>query len=435
MVKQVRKKYSLIVSAGKASIAQPKSVVKKASPVYNLAFMVKFLRNKTVQKQVYLILAIVIIPAFLFWGISLSEKMGTQATVLAVFEGKKITPADYFKSYKAIQHEIQLKYGEEAVSQIVPMIDIKGEAWDRILLLEYARKNRIKTSDGEVVAWLASQPVFSSGKGGSFNKELYRVYTEKYFRMKTRDFEEEIRQILTMDKIRQSLRSKVKLTDAELRSLYNQENGDRGLAYAILPWESQKDKITLSDAELEKLYPLFKDQLLPAEGTPIGEKKETKVPSFEESKETLRTLLTKQKAIEQAIQNLNDLKLKMTGSVSFENALAGEGIEVKTLEKFHKGVEVPGIGRSMILETLLPSLKEGEISEAFAIPSGAAILKVTKDFSADDKKFEEEKDAFKERMINKKATEEMKTLLEGLRQKMKFDPEAMKEFFPDTPEE
>ena len=115
--------------------------------MYNATIpMIKFLRNKTVQKRIYIGLTLMILPAFLFWGISLYDKNpgGKVPTVLGRIGNKKISVSEYLQNYKAVQHQISLMFGRQA-NEVMRQINIKGEAWDRILLLDYAKKEHIKT--------------------------------------------------------------------------------------------------------------------------------------------------------------------------------------------------------------------------------------------------------------------------------------------------
>lgn len=179
--------------------------------------MLKFLRNKKVQKRIYLLLALFIIPAFMLWGVMLTGKDSQSAGTLGVIQGQKISLQDYLTSYKAVQHEITLRYGEGA-KDLVKRLNIKGEAWDRLLLLHYARQQRIKVNDEEVVGWLVNQPIFSR-KGGEFDANFYKLYVSRYLRMGTREFEEEVRQLLSIDKIRGRLISQIHLKDSEIDKL------------------------------------------------------------------------------------------------------------------------------------------------------------------------------------------------------------------------
>lgn len=174
--------------------------------------MLKFFRNKKNQKRIYILLAIAIIPPFLFWGVMVSQedKKMNPATALGRIENHSISIQEYLKSYQAIQHQVALVYGEKA-KMIARLIDFKTEAWDRLLLLDYAKKEKIKISDSEVVDYLQNQPIFNPN--GRFDEQFYKAYTTNYLRISTRDFEEEIRQMLTIRKIQDKMSPGEKMLD------------------------------------------------------------------------------------------------------------------------------------------------------------------------------------------------------------------------------
>ena len=387
---------------------------------YNAGLMLKFLRNRTNQKRIFILLALTIIPPFILWGVLISKDEKKLPSNLGFIDNKRVSLNEYLASYKAVQHELLLKYGER-VKDVAPLINVKGEAWDRLLLLTYAKKERLKVSDSEVVNWLVSQPAFS--KKGKFDPNFYKLYVTQYLRMSTRDFEEEIRQVLVIDKIRERIRSQVSLTDEELKTLYSQENSDRDLAYGIIPWEAQKGKVEISEEELTRVYELVKNQLKDPETQQIL--------TFEEAKEQLRSLLTKQKAIELAIKKLDEIQTK-TKSASFEKILSEEGIELKTFEKFKKGTYPAGLEGVDHLETTVAALKEGEVSQGFALPNGAAIVKIVKDWpTMDEKGFQEAKESFREKIMDRKFSAQMRVFIEGLRNKLNINLETMKKLFQE----
>ena len=180
--------------------------------------MLKVLRNKKIQKNIYLFLALAIIPSFIIGGLFLSRE--DTASILGTIGPKKISTQQYLDSYKAVQHQAMLFYGPQFES-LKSIINLKGEAWDRLLLLDYAKKEKIRTSDQEVIDWLSGQPLFTNR--GQFDVRFYKQYVERSLRTSTRNFEEEARQILTIAKIRENLRSRIHLTDEQLKELYVKE--------------------------------------------------------------------------------------------------------------------------------------------------------------------------------------------------------------------
>ena len=380
--------------------------------------MLKFLRNKHTQKKIYILLAVVIIPPFLMWGVSSSQKDSKTPSTLGTIEKQKISLREYLNSYKAIQHQVVLMYGEKA-KEAASSVNYKGEAWDRLLLLYHAKQEKIKTSDSEVVQWIMSQPVFQSH--GQFDDKLYKLYVTNYIRSNERDFEEETRDILTIEKILNKTKTETLPTDQEIKTLYSQENKQRDVAYGILSWESEKNNVQVSEDDIKNIYPIVKDKLTGPDKRPL---------SPEEVKEELKKIILKQKATDAAIAKLKAAKKKMEGN-DLEKFLKDLGVDTRHAEKFKKGDVLPDVGASESVDKIIVGLKENEISDVFAATNGAAILKVVKDGDIDDKKFEAEKEAFGKKVMQEKNSEEVKALLGKLRNKLKIDLEVMKKIFPE----
>ena len=200
--------------------------------------MLKFLRNKHHQKKIYIILATAIIPPFLMWGVTTSQKESKVPSTLGLIENKKISLREYLNSYKAVQHEMAFMVGERS-KEVAQAINIKGEAWDRILLLYQAKKEKIRTGDAEVVEWISRQPLFQSH--GQFDANVYDLYVARYLRSNARDFEEEIRDSLTIEKIADMIRSHATVKDEELKTLYKQANNQKDFVYDDKKFEAEKE--------------------------------------------------------------------------------------------------------------------------------------------------------------------------------------------------
>ena len=451
--------------------------------------MLKVLRHKGTQKNIYIFLAVTVILSFVVSGVLISHDDKKTSGALGTIGKRPVSVQQYLDSYRAVQRQAAFIYGDR-VNEMKARINFKGEAWDRLLLLDYARRHNISASDAEVVAWVAAQPAFQNK--GRFDDKLYALYVERALRSTPRAFEEEIRQMLTIGKVQDSVKSASTLGDDKLKELFQQEKTEKDLLYAMLPWESQQDKVPVMDKDIEQLYGIVKDKLstppqvkvsylfTPKGRTPGTDWKETgyfskndAVPEFvnapealarsfelaageesgpietaegnykiklvdkkpehwmslEESREELKKLFSRQKATNLAVQKLASLKEKMKGT-DFEPVLKAEGLEVVSLPKYHAGTYPAGIYPSESLQKAVSELKENGVSDAFEIPKGAMIVKVVKIYPLDEKRFEQEKEAFKKDRSGKQLNDAMNELLEKLRKELSLNLELMKEIFP-----
>ena len=352
--------------------------------------MLKVLRHRGTQKKIFTVIAVTVVLGFVVSLMLISHDDKKSSAALATIGKRKISAQEYLNSYRAVEHQVAWMFGDKA-NEMRGRINFKGEAWDRLLLLDYAKKENIRVSDDEIVQWITSQTGFQ--RNGQFDEKFYEMYVQRVLRAPARDFEEEVRQTIAIGKIQEKLKTTLSADDSKLKELYAQERGEKSISFALLPWENFKDKVTVTDKDVDELYTMVQDQMKdPKTGQLMG---------LPEAKAQLKNELTHQKAAELAVKKLKEIKEKMKGG-DFETVLKAENIEITPLEKYKKGVYPAGVYPSDHLEKAVSTLKEGEISNAFTVPTGAMIAKVTKILPLDDKKFAEEKEEFKKQMLSKK---------------------------------
>ncbi len=219
--------------------------------------MLKFLRKDKVRKRVFLFVAIAVIATFAVSGVMLSDDDKNATGSLAQLDKKKISVQDYLNSYRAVQHQFELFFGGRDVDR--SRINFKGEAWDRILLLDHAKKEKISVSDKEVVEWITTQPAFKTKE--KFDDALYKMYIERGLRSTPRAFEEEIRQMLVIRKVTEKLQESQPLTDEKLKQLYTEEKSEKDILMATLPKEGFISQVPSTDKDIDQLYDVVKNDL------------------------------------------------------------------------------------------------------------------------------------------------------------------------------
>ena len=377
--------------------------------MYNCATMLKALRHKGTQKNIFIGLTIAVILGFAVSMIVISHDDRKTSVALATIGKRKISVQEYLNNYRAVQHQAEWMYGD-SFNELRNRIDFKGEAWDRILLLDHAKKENLRVGDSEVVQWVTSQPVFKHKD--RFDDKYYEMYVTRALRTSPREFEEEIRQMLTIRKLNEKMKNPATPTEEKIKERYAKERGENSILYAVLPWENFKDQALVDDKEAQQLSQALDEP---------------------DAKEKLKALMIQKKATELALGHLKDLKEKMK-TADFETVLKEDKLDVVPLEKYRSGVYPTGIYPSDNLEKAVSTLKEGDVSDAFEIPKGAMIVKLIKTLPLDEKKFAEEKEAFKKSITAKEDSDAMKALLEKLRKDLVMNLKVLKEIFPSDDE-
>jgi hypothetical protein len=225
---------------------------------YNTPNMIKFLRNKSHQKKLFIAMAVLIIPTFVFWGFTLDSGSGGTGDVAGRLGSKKISTGDFIKHFEATRRDLLLFQGLSA-KEVQEQADLERLAWDRILLLEYAKQQRINVSNQEVVAWLSQQTAFQTE--GQFNSSLYKSFVERQLRLTPRDFEENVRDSITLQKAAAGFTNAEPLNEVEAKAMWGGQFAKRDLKYLYMSASDLDDPPTVDEDEVKNQYELAKDNL------------------------------------------------------------------------------------------------------------------------------------------------------------------------------
>ena len=183
--------------------------------------MLKLLRNKKLAKKVWIALAIMVLPAFVFWGFGSARSGQKDNPYAGEIFGKKITTLELNEATDAVKNMAIMRYGDK-FAEIEKILNLKNRAWQRLILLREAKMRKLTASDREVIALIESYPFFQAN--GVFNKRAYNEVLQYVFRTRPRDFEEETRQNIIITKLYEQLTNNIKVDDKEVRDTYIKVN-------------------------------------------------------------------------------------------------------------------------------------------------------------------------------------------------------------------
>jgi peptidyl-prolyl cis-trans isomerase D len=209
------------------------------------------LYRKKTAKKVWIILAIMIIPAFAFWGFGTAIRGPQEKGFAGFIAGRKIPFSEFREAVSAVRNQLLMRFGDN-FSQIEPYVNLPGQAWERLILLEEAKTRRISASDREVISSIENNPNFA--KNGQFDQRLYNQLLQYALHSPARAFEEQVRQNLIIGKLYTEVTKNITLSPEELWQAYRRENEAVNINYiAAVPAQFEKD-ITLSEEELKEYF-------------------------------------------------------------------------------------------------------------------------------------------------------------------------------------
>jgi len=330
--------------------------------------MLKFLRKRENVKKIMWGLALVIIPAFVLWGAGSATRSGDRAKYAGRIFGKKVSFEQYRAAFLACKNEALLIYGEN-FNQMAKFLNLENKAWERLIQLNQVRKEKIGVSDKEVIGFIQNLPFFQ--KEGRFNQERYKLLLEHFFHTDLRDFEEQIRESLKLDKLRNRLISKVGLSDEEIEELYKNEHQLAKASFVLVEPQSFKDQVHPAYEELEQYYQEHKAEFKKPEQVNvqyIALYFDRDLPPAETNEEELKEAL--EDKIWQLADEIGD------DPASFEDTAKQNQLEVRETGFFGPQDVIAEIGLSYEFLNAAFTLKLDQISNVIETPKGYFVIKI-----------------------------------------------------------
>lgn len=199
--------------------------------------MLKILRHKKTAKKIWIGLALIIIPAFALWGFGGAFRSREENQSLGRIFGKTVSGLEFRDAFSAVTTNAIMRYGDK-FPEVKQQLNLDAQAWERLILLYEAKKRGIKASDREVIQTIQNLPYFQYK--GSFDNKIYTQTLQYVFRLKPREFEEQTRSNIVLNKLYRQVTGAVSLSDKEIEEAYKEAD------------KYQKEKATFSENLLEQ---------------------------------------------------------------------------------------------------------------------------------------------------------------------------------------
>ncbi len=370
--------------------------------------MLRILRNKKTAKRVWIGLAIIIIPAFTFWGFSGALRSRQESSVAGRIFGRNIT---YIQFRDAITEEkimARMQFGDK-LDELQQYLDFESQGWQRLVLLAEAKKRRITAGDKEVVSDIESSPIFQSK--GAFNNKAYNDILRYYLRVQPRIFEELIRQNLILAKLYKQVTDKVSLSEEQIKNEYARLNQQISIYYVAGLVSEFAKNISPTEKEVADYYQAHKAAF--KEPVTLNKTTEARIPELSEIKDKV-----KQAFVEEGARKLAEEKIKeCQGKLAAEDLLAAgrkTGLKTGSTGLFKYGEFIDGLGATQVFWDTAYGLKENQSSGIITLPAGFYIIKVKSETPIDEARFAKEKTDFAAKLLLEKKQNYFNTFVEEL---------------------
>jgi len=364
-------------------------------------------KESIIIKIVFVIIVLSFVGTiFLVWGKGSDGMGGGKGGYAARVNNTQISLEDYQRAYERIRSMYQQIYGQSIPKEMEKMLGLKKIALDglidNLLAMKEAKSLGMKVSKDDVSASIEAMPMFQ--KDGKFNFDQYQQVL-KSNRMTAKDFEEGQEADVLLKKVRQSIKDKAAVTDADALAQYKKENDKLELEYIAYSPLDVVAEIKLTDAELndflqknpadfktaEKValaYILLDPSSLSAKTSVSEEEIQTfyqknidkwqgkgGILPLAEVKEKVKAEAIRQKTSKQMFEQAADTLYKNIKSGDL-NIIAGAlKQKVQETELFAANAPVPALaGEAAVIKKAL-ELKQGELGGPVETAKGIYIIK------------------------------------------------------------
>jgi len=371
--------------------------------------MLKFLRNKKTAKKIWIGLAVIIIPAFAFWGFgNMGEDQGEPEIAGKIF-GKNISNLEFKDSLLAVRTKALMQFGDK-LSEVEKYFDFKKQAWERLILLSEAKRRKIKITDKEVIEEIQKATYFQDK--GVFSNKLYQQILRYFLRLQPRIFEEQTRQNLILAKLYDQITQGVNINDDQVYQEYAKTNQELSIHYIASLFSEFTKTSKPSEQEIHSYFEQNKAmfKLPPIKDGPAH------IPELDQIKETVKQALINEAAKNIAQKKINECAEKLK-QLEFNQAVVACGLKSAVTDFFKSDGTIKNLGPAKIFWDTAKKLKDKELSGVISNSQGYYIIKLKSIKPIDENKFLKEKESFSQRLLMTKKNELFTEFLEQLEQK------------------
>jgi peptidyl-prolyl cis-trans isomerase D len=152
----------------------------------------------------------------------------------------------------------------------------------------------------------------------------------------------------------------------------------------------------------------------------LVDKKEPRIPEFDEIKDKIADGLKKQRAKEQLEQKAKELAATVTSPDALKAAGEKEGFDSGVEEKFKLGSSLGKAGSSAALDELIYSMKQGEFHNTpIKVGENWVLVGVVKRTEADLAEFAKQRESLKSSLLSERQNQVFEDYISGVQQRMK----------------
>ncbi|MCM8772776.1 MAG: SurA N-terminal domain-containing protein [Candidatus Omnitrophica bacterium] len=171
----------------------------------------KFFRKKKNIRIILWIVTILIIPGFFFWGVGIGGKSSSH--YVAIVNREPITIREFYDNLWEVEEKYREIFGDK-YREMMEAFNIEKNVLENMirekLLLQEAKKRRIKVFKNEIIEVVKSDPLFKNEKG-EFDEKKYREIIANYPDEELKKIEDRIRKQILFQKLKEQILSETNI--------------------------------------------------------------------------------------------------------------------------------------------------------------------------------------------------------------------------------
>ena len=201
-----------------------------------------------------------VVTIFYSWGVQ-SGNTPTQTEVATIL-GHRVGVTEFQRVQNSIYQSYRNILGNRTDINLQEQFNFREMALEqiarRLLLLHMAQQESLDVTAQELYDRIAAIPAFQ--EEGRFNADLYHsLLRQQVPPLTPKQFEEDQRQALLIDKVYDLVQMSVQVTEAEVEQAYRQQNEQVAVRYATLVPSLFTDQVDVTDQEVQDYYEAHKN--------------------------------------------------------------------------------------------------------------------------------------------------------------------------------
>ena len=405
-----------------------------------------FLSHAARRRTSWFIAAVLILPFVFFFHASLRSSVKGPGGSAGTLFGKPVSWDTFEEQRRWTRTQLQGRLSGAPEPVLEPLIN--QYAWQRLMLVEEARRRGLRVDDLELAAFIHRLPEFQ--KGGRFLPERYHL-SLRAVGLPAATFEERLRNDLLIEKLVASVRAAVAVTDADLRAAFVRaheqlraslillesaafvEEAAAALTeedvraryearpdeirrpeqvafeYAGLSRESLAGAISPTDDDLKSRYEAHQEEFAGEDGKP---------KPLEQVRDAVRQALITERVRKQLTERALDLQEDLEAKRAFDEIVAERGLTKEAAGPLAVGEPPPPGGPDPAILQAVSGLDQGKMTEVVQTMNGVYIARLTQRIPPAVPPLAEVRDAVRQRLIRERAREAARQRAETLRAKL-----------------